>query len=497
MSFERTAARRPSNGSSPITSSAPALLQRKCTCDTSSGPGGECAEYQKKRLSLQRKPAGPGARSTAPSIVHEVLRSPGQPLDGATLDFMESRFGHDFSRVRVHTGDRATESAKAVDAVAYTFGSDIVFAAGRYAPGRDEGRRILGHELTHVVQQQRSGMQTEPFEVGDARDAAEIEANRVAEAVIFATGRVLGGIADSPPSIRRTDGASIVTPSPPAEAKPKCGPDATDWFVRQVNTAMLDHEVLAVQEDLATANRLAKLHGTTASSVTEGGGAAAVLAQLAWLSSQKAKSPKLKPPALNPKITEQLVEGARSGSAATAALTPASSFDPRLITTPLIGLNIVSAALKWKALVDHTARYDFKAHSDSMKHPNGVCPDKGCRPGEVGIITLCPGLLSENCYESDLPGNLFYALIGRHVGWSELTLQLGSQLAELTDEPRKGRPAITWDTPDDTAAITLGFSLPLPLTRAALCGELSTARMSLALRKGCQDCLVPTSSIIR
>ena len=94
--------------------------------------------------------AGGGA---APPIVHDVLRSPGQPLDTAARAFMEPRFGHDFSRVRIHTDARAAESAAAINARAYTVGRDIVFAPGRYEPASTAGGKLLAHELTHVVQQ--------------------------------------------------------------------------------------------------------------------------------------------------------------------------------------------------------------------------------------------------------------------------------------------------------------------------------------------------------
>ena len=66
---------------------------------------------------------------------------------------MEQRFGHDFSRVRVHSGAAAEQSARDVNANAYTVGHNIVFGAGRFAPGTHEGRRLIAHELTHVVQQ--------------------------------------------------------------------------------------------------------------------------------------------------------------------------------------------------------------------------------------------------------------------------------------------------------------------------------------------------------
>lgn len=88
-----------------------------------------------------------------PSSVHDVINAPGRPLDQATRGFMEPRFGHDFSGVRVHTDARAAESARAMKAMAYTVGRSIAFGAGRYSPETAAGRSLLGHELTHVLQQ--------------------------------------------------------------------------------------------------------------------------------------------------------------------------------------------------------------------------------------------------------------------------------------------------------------------------------------------------------
>jgi len=92
-----------------------------------------------------------------PSLVKGVVGSGGgAPLDKDTRGFMESRLGADFTDVRVHTDATASESARSVQAHAYTVGSDVVFQSGKYAPESDSGKRMLAHELTHVVQQ-RSG----------------------------------------------------------------------------------------------------------------------------------------------------------------------------------------------------------------------------------------------------------------------------------------------------------------------------------------------------
>jgi hypothetical protein len=93
------------------------------------------------------------APMTAPSGAHEVLRSSGEALDAATRAFFEPRLGFDFSRVRIHHDEHAAESARAFGTNAYTLGNHVVFGAGRYAPGRPDGDRLLAHELAHVMQQ--------------------------------------------------------------------------------------------------------------------------------------------------------------------------------------------------------------------------------------------------------------------------------------------------------------------------------------------------------
>ena len=575
-------------------------IQRKCSA---------CEDE-----ALQRKPDGSHSEtpSTGLDSVAATLRQSGRPLDAGTRNYFEPRFGADFSNVRIHTDTNAAASARSVNALAYTVGRDVVFNSGQYAPHRDAGKRLLAHELTHVVQQsgglQRATPMTNSIGVDTPDDTFEREADAVAEQIVFGADKAPRSLAVSSPSIQRTCGPSAIiaaappgcsvgnhtfvsgtlfkfdkdcddfapgqeaalisfasalpptatleihsytsvdaatfneqlscvrsskaqsvltaalpsgagitasritaivdhgpTPGPAAErrsvvirvttptiaALPKCGPDATDWFVLQVNTAMADPAVLAIQSDIATADSLARRHGTTAAAVAEGGAAARVLAEEAKLA---ALGPT--PPPRNPTIDTQLLTGVATGAAATLALTPTSLFDRRLIDAPNILRLILRAATNWAALVTHGARYDFKAHV--MNHPKSThCPEPGCVPKEVGTITLCPGAASENCYESDLPGNIFYALIGRHIGWSENTLQLGSQLAELTDLPRTGRPVITWDTPDDTTAIRLGFGFPLPLSRAVLCSVVPPARSTLSLpATSCADCPDPTTAAI-
>ena len=173
------------------------MLQR-CACGGRKGPSGECAACRRRRalqpkltvgapgdryereadrlaetvmaapadaaplappVHVQR--AGHGAEAgvagtEAPASIDAALAAPGRPLDAGTRSVMEARLGHDFSRVRVHTGARAAASASDVGARAYTVGHDVVFGAGQFAPGTLGGRRLLAHELTHVVQQREA-----------------------------------------------------------------------------------------------------------------------------------------------------------------------------------------------------------------------------------------------------------------------------------------------------------------------------------------------------
>jgi peptidoglycan/xylan/chitin deacetylase (PgdA/CDA1 family) len=154
------------------------LLQRaaiKSSC--------QCAECAKGKGVLQRAAVTAHAPADVPPIVYDVLRSPGEPLERGTREFMEERFGHDFSAVRVHTDARAAESARAVNARAYTVGSHIAFGRGEYRLGTDSGKSLLTHELIHTLQQSLIDvMSSKSLFVMPADDAREIEAKEIARA---------------------------------------------------------------------------------------------------------------------------------------------------------------------------------------------------------------------------------------------------------------------------------------------------------------------------
>lgn len=171
-------------------SQQPAVL-RRCACGKT---GGECAACRKKRIELQRSPAARAvaAGQAAPPIVHDVLRSAGEPLQPDTRQFMESRLGHDFGRVRVHNNAQAAASAVAVEARAYTVGDHIVFGAGEYAPHSAIGQELLAHELAHVTQRTSSDAspQSGSIVVGAVDDPLEYAAESAARGIRNHGGRI-------------------------------------------------------------------------------------------------------------------------------------------------------------------------------------------------------------------------------------------------------------------------------------------------------------------
>lgn len=126
-------------------------LRRECA----SGGSSPSLNAQAAHGPLLPKPvnANDTVEVAAPSIVHEALSSSGQPLELSTRKFMESRFSHDFSRVRVHIEARAAEAARAVNALAFTVGQNIFFGSQQYAPTSTSGRQLIAHELAHTIQQ--------------------------------------------------------------------------------------------------------------------------------------------------------------------------------------------------------------------------------------------------------------------------------------------------------------------------------------------------------
>jgi Domain of unknown function (DUF4157) len=204
------------------------VLQRKCSCGKHTASGGQCAECSKKKT-LQKKlrigavndpleheadrvadqvmrmplradvgatppklqrlsHAGTSHEGEVPESVARTLSGSGHALDHSLREDMGSRFGYDFSNVRIHQGGQAEQSARDVNAKAYTVGNNIVFGAGEYAPSTESGRRLVAHELAHVVQQGESHLSRQ------AQSQSEINSGQR---------HLLGSSSDSTDQLRR------------------------------------------------------------------------------------------------------------------------------------------------------------------------------------------------------------------------------------------------------------------------------------------------------
>ncbi|MGB8885967.1 MAG: DUF4157 domain-containing protein [Candidatus Korobacteraceae bacterium] len=215
-----------SAGATPPVSggAAAAGAEHKCTCPAKDSHNANHTAPKQEELAapgvVQRQATGESTGGASVSSAAIPIASQGQPLDRGTREFMEPRFGADFSQVRVHTGPGAEKSAQGLAANAYTVGRDIYFAQGKYRPESGEGRRLLAHELTHTLQQGASSNishpQPEASRLSFPEDEQEVEARKVSDMVMSPepqTSAPKGGPA------ARTPGSGIRNLITPAQAR--------------------------------------------------------------------------------------------------------------------------------------------------------------------------------------------------------------------------------------------------------------------------------------
>lgn len=206
-----------------ITPARTALLQRACACGELPGSGGKCDECDKKtkKNTLQRASDGGPQPAGIPPVVNQTLNSPGRPLDNSTRSFMESRFGHDFSGVRIHDDSLAGQSAQAVNAKAYTVGQDIAFAPGQYNPHSHAGSHLLAHELAHTIQQSGLQRSSDGISTGHNTEYHRLEREADSAAAAVVQGQPASPIRQaSQPTLSRAD-EGTVAPAKKKKPKPK------------------------------------------------------------------------------------------------------------------------------------------------------------------------------------------------------------------------------------------------------------------------------------
>jgi hypothetical protein len=172
------------------------VLQRKCQCDDHTSAEDKCDACSEGPNLLQRSSSLQRHAEVIPPAVEETLGMPGQPLSEATRSFFEPRFGRDFSNVRIHTDPAAADSARAVDADAYTVSQHIVMGSNGFDADSSEGRALLAHELTHVMQQEsavpahagRAAIDPDPgLEAQAQRAAHDVSVHQPARGVVAGT----------------------------------------------------------------------------------------------------------------------------------------------------------------------------------------------------------------------------------------------------------------------------------------------------------------------
>lgn len=530
---------------SPLTISRPSEMLSRACCSN-------CAKEDDDGK-ISRK-AGDGAVVARQKVetAFDAIAGGGRPLGEAERSFFEPRFGHDFSAVRIHTDGPANRAASGIGALAYTDGSQIAFASGRYQFGTVSGRRLLAHELAHVVQHTAAPDKTnhslkrkckddlgepspecKPSQAGVAGKQFLFDVNcddlksvevapgdfRSGEGAVAEYAKTIGsGVtvnvhgyasgegpddfneklschrANKVAGLLRSAGIAVIDvfqhggkgnaphsdffrsvlveeirPKPPPSNR--CGPDVTDWLIAQVAMAKQEKLVLEIKTNLAGAQRIAASNGFSAERVAEGGVAKKMLAAEAQAKpTSTAQFPKPTGDISASAAGQQ--QFARAVVAATAPLPFVGAPEQAVL------LMIRRASIAWKSLVGTGQVYDFK--SNVLKGlAEGDCP-KDCS----GSVTICRegGF---GCVNADVPGNLFYAHVGRFVGFTELSLKLGSQFAQLDATAR-------WDPPEDTAMITVGANMKDPLDRAELCRAMKALRNHISLRP-CEPCMNATT----
>lgn len=202
----------PLNSAVPIETSKEPEIASKCS---------DCEKKEKvkneEKMNISRKPSTTSNFETSEEITNEIntvlSRGGGSSLDSSTKEFMESRFGgYDFEHVKVHTNSQAARSAASVNALAYTIGNDIVFGEGQYRPNAIDGKRLLSHELTHVVQQAGAQpIRQAELKIDDPSNVREYEADSSASRIMsnLNIGAQLSGSLRGSSSVRRLQRTSF------------------------------------------------------------------------------------------------------------------------------------------------------------------------------------------------------------------------------------------------------------------------------------------------
>ncbi len=422
-------------------------LQRKCSC----GGAAPCSQCDDKR-SLQRSiPDRERQRKSpeVPQIVYDVLRTSGETMDRESRAFFGRRMGHDFSDIRIHSDDRAAESAQRVSALAYTVGRHVVFARGQYAPQTAQGSRLIAHELTHAMQQ---GMFAGDPKPGDLSiEGPDSPSERSAEAAENG-GLPVAGSHGRPILARKPRKNNLYKP--------------TEWSDAYWNLSVEERSSVNVEVDRIFKERT----GITRLLDWDNTGDEELARQ--WLrirdevmESRSAPPPKTTETETPPETTEEAEKKAEEETAAekkvcgpevkdwlvnqmeTNAASEIVAEMRESNANATVGDHSAWALGMWAWLVRTGGVWDFKTQLDASIGEMAPCR-QNCN-GKLWSVTL-----DGHCMTYEVAANIHFAFVGRHAGFSEERLLSGASDAQVAEA--RGE---TEDDPRDVAAIRKGFEL--------------------------------------
>ena len=426
---------------------------------------------------IQRKDSSVGGGKTAPPIVHDVIASSGKALDSNTRQFMESRMGHDFSHVQVHTDSKAAESAAAVKALAYTSGNHIVFNNGQYTPDTEGGKKLLAHELVHTLQQnsgsqkiQKKDEDCSNYEQGEIDDSHS-ESGILGNDIILEPGRII--IADFGVDWRHVKNIAKTSPTLQSwfqifESNPSyslkivgysdcVGSENNNTHLRQGRAKRVEDLLPAGAKSRVGFRGMAALGDYIGNNTTKEERAKnrGVVIEFSQSFDFEPEEIAVEPPKYcGPDSTEWLIDEMNENrkDSFIAKCGDFSSSNERFI--PGWNVGAVAACLDgFKSLVQAGAIWDFKSNQPQWRHrAKRHCPATDCDK----TVTLCG-----HCLFYDVPGNIHFGYIGRMAGIRPWVLHKGA------DRAQKGGV----DDPKDTVAINIGINMAD--NGATLCEEIN------------------------
>jgi Domain of unknown function (DUF4157)/Bacterial toxin 44 len=406
----------------------------------------ESNEEQPKEA-VQMKSEG-GASEASPDLESRLgaSRGGGQALPEGTRSSMESAFGADFSGVRVHTGSESVQMNKELGAQAFTHGSDVYFGAGKYDARSREGQRLLGHELTHVVQQgATTGLQKKaivqlscgPAAIGSPTGCTPISGNLNGERFLYTVNCDTPAVGQE---FRLRAFAMTIANNETIDIHGFSSVDGDPVFNESLSCARAKNAAEIIRHELNSLGVLANInifmHGAT-----EGERAmqrsVVIDRKTSYPEAEDENAKKCGPDVTAWLIAQMTANG--SGSTATELRRLNNSGNP---------LNWTEALIRWAWLVRTGGIWDFKTVLDGdISSPFPACR-RNCT-GKMWSITL-----KGTCMTYEAVANIHYGYVGRMAGFSESRLLSGASGAQAGE----GRGETT-DAPNDVEAIQVGFSL--------------------------------------